>query len=328
MALEAASWIDDLVITNPPGGDTKRQGDDHLRLIKTVLKACFPNATKAFYFPSTASKTANFSVTAAEMHRTFFVDTTAGEVTATLPALAVGDAGWTCYFIKTSTNTNALFIAPASGVIQSGEVFSLAKCRRCIPGHRSTALWTGSSWIVSRVPSVPVGSCIPLHAASLPVGYEWPNGQTLASASTKYPEFYSVNGNSGVTLDKRGRVGAGKDDMGGTSANRLTGLSGGINGDVFGNTGGDEKHVLDVTELTSHVHGPGTLGGTAVSTSTFRRGGGVNVDTGALDAGAPSQVQVESTVTINSGTTAGAGSSAPHNNVQPTLIENQMLVVE
>ena len=48
MALEAGTYISDLVITNPVGAtDPKGQGDDHIRLIKSVLKATFPNLTGA-----------------------------------------------------------------------------------------------------------------------------------------------------------------------------------------------------------------------------------------------------------------------------------------
>lgn len=46
MPLESASWLDDLVVTNPVGATDKLSGaDDHLRLIKTVLKASFPSLT-------------------------------------------------------------------------------------------------------------------------------------------------------------------------------------------------------------------------------------------------------------------------------------------
>ena len=41
MGLESGVWVEDLVVTNPPSTDDKRQGDDHLRLIKTVLKNTF-----------------------------------------------------------------------------------------------------------------------------------------------------------------------------------------------------------------------------------------------------------------------------------------------
>ena len=47
MALESASFISGLVSANPPGTDAISQGDDHLRLIKTVLKASLPNANAA-----------------------------------------------------------------------------------------------------------------------------------------------------------------------------------------------------------------------------------------------------------------------------------------
>lgn len=50
MALEAGSFIEDLVIANPPGSDGKSQGDDHLRLLKTVIKATFPLAIAARKF--------------------------------------------------------------------------------------------------------------------------------------------------------------------------------------------------------------------------------------------------------------------------------------
>lgn len=44
MGLEVASFLNDLNTANPAGGDGKSQGDDHLRLLKTVLKATFPLA--------------------------------------------------------------------------------------------------------------------------------------------------------------------------------------------------------------------------------------------------------------------------------------------
>tara|TARA_R100000687_G_scaffold52345_1_gene41709 strand:+ start:37 stop:777 length:741 start_codon:yes stop_codon:yes gene_type:complete len=43
MALESASYISGLVAANPPGTDVISQGDDHLRLIKSVLKTSLPD---------------------------------------------------------------------------------------------------------------------------------------------------------------------------------------------------------------------------------------------------------------------------------------------
>lgn len=47
MAVEAATRINDLDITKPDATDSKREGDDHLRLIKKVLKQTFTNVDAA-----------------------------------------------------------------------------------------------------------------------------------------------------------------------------------------------------------------------------------------------------------------------------------------
>lgn len=47
MALETATFISQLNIANPTSTDTVSQADDHLRLIKSVLKTTFPNLDSA-----------------------------------------------------------------------------------------------------------------------------------------------------------------------------------------------------------------------------------------------------------------------------------------
>jgi hypothetical protein len=44
MGLEVATYISDLVTTNPTAGDPVSQGDDHHRLTKTVLQTQFPDS--------------------------------------------------------------------------------------------------------------------------------------------------------------------------------------------------------------------------------------------------------------------------------------------
>lgn len=54
MGLEVGTYVNDLVTSNPIGAsDAKGQGDDHLRLIKAVLKNTFPGAIGAYTFQST-----------------------------------------------------------------------------------------------------------------------------------------------------------------------------------------------------------------------------------------------------------------------------------
>lgn len=113
--------------------------------------------------------------------------------------------------------------------------------------------------------------------------------------------------------DMRGRVPAGQDDMGGTSANRLTNPAstiGGLDGDVLGGIGGSETHVITTAQLASHTHA-------APSSGSFL----VNTGSGTI--------QALSGGTANSliGATASTGSDSAHNNVQPTIILNYIIKV-
>ncbi|XAI96490.1 putative tail fiber protein [Microcystis phage Mel-JY34] len=42
MALESATFLEELVGTNPTGSDNRSEGDDHIRLVKSVLKSTLP----------------------------------------------------------------------------------------------------------------------------------------------------------------------------------------------------------------------------------------------------------------------------------------------
>ena len=334
MGLESATFISDLVTTNPPGNDLRSQGDDHLRLLKAVLKATFPNASKAFYFPSSASKTADYTILATDMNTVIRVDTTAGVVQLTLPTLVVGDAGWEISLIKINTGVNPYYILPPSGTIQSGAISGLSKTRRCIPGSRTRVLWTGSAWIAERVLAAPVGSLTPFAGTVLPVGFEWPNGQTLST--TNYPDYASVRG-SGSTPDIRGRIIAGKDNMGGSAAGRLTGTAGSVNGTTFEGTGGEERHTLVLSESPSHDHdGGGTTSGESnTHTHSYDDWTGPSQKPSSAGTSPPTNLATGQTGPNSTGhthdygfTTTPAGGDGPHNNVQPTIIENMILAVE
>jgi len=47
MSLESATYVNQLVSTNPSGSDSISQGDDHLKLIKAVMKTSFPDVDQA-----------------------------------------------------------------------------------------------------------------------------------------------------------------------------------------------------------------------------------------------------------------------------------------
>ncbi len=62
MALESSTFINGLVVTNPTSSDNISDGDNHIRLLKSTIKATFPNVTGAVSGTHTAI---NSAVTAA-----------------------------------------------------------------------------------------------------------------------------------------------------------------------------------------------------------------------------------------------------------------------
>src|SRR5690606_30912733 len=101
---------------------------------------------------------------------------------------------------------------------------------------------------------------------------------TYSALFAKLGTTYGVgDGSTTFNLpDLRGRVAAGRDDMGGTSANRLTNQSGGLDGDTLGASGGSETHTLTEAELASHTH---------VLTTYKRRGANGNTSSYGYDGG-------------------------------------------
>lgn len=167
--------------------------------------------------------------------------------------------------------------------------------------------------------TTPVGTVLDYAGSSAPSGFLLCYGQTLDSVTnTEYADLYTAIGTTyGGTgaddfnvPDLRGRVVAGQDDMGGTSADRLTDQSGGLDGDVLGDTGGSETHTLTVAELATHTH--------------TRSTGDAYFYYDAV--GAPNTLASGANFGMNTATTTGnAGSSSPHNNVQPTIILNKII---
>jgi len=147
------------------------------------------------------------------------------------------------------------------------------------------------------------GMLIPFAGATAPTGWELCYGQSLdknveAGLFAVIGYTYGGSGQFFNVPDLRGRVVAGKDNMGGAAAGRLTSQSGGVNGLSLGADGGAETHTLVEAELASHTHSVPSGG---QGSSNYALGG---------PAGSFSVSQV---------TDPTVGDTA-HNNVQPTII--------
>jgi len=208
------------------------------------------------------------------------------------------------------------------------------------PPSNTDILWVDTSATSTAGVTGPTGSVIAYAGDTAPSGWLLCHGQSVAVSS--FPALYAViqytYGGSGANFnlpDLRGRVIAGQDDMGGTSANRLTNQSGGLDGDTLGASGGSETHTLSESQLPSHSHGVGSYAtatagdhyhdvqfenrGTAAGTSFLS---GIQEGSGTSDGLTQNAGSHTHTITGSSGTT---GSGAAHNNVQPTIILNYII---
>ncbi len=163
---------------------------------------------------------------------------------------------------------------------------------------------------VKQAAATPTGVILPFGGTSAPTDFLLCYGQSV-STSTYADLFatigytYGGSGSSFSLPDLRGRVIAGQDDMGGTSANRLTGQTGGLNGDTLGGTGGAETHTLTVAQTPSHSH----------NITAHSRGSG---NSGLVH-------EPSSFASPIAFPTDSSGSGQAHNNVQPTLILNYII---
>lgn len=138
MALESGTFVSDLQQTNPPGTDKKKQGDDHLRLIKTVLRNTFPNGSRAQYFARSRAVTVNGAIAATDMAATISADATAGNISLSLPSLAAGDDGWAVRVFKSDASANTV---TATGTVNGVSGFTLSR-----QFEAGLFIWGGSAW--------------------------------------------------------------------------------------------------------------------------------------------------------------------------------------
>lgn len=102
MALESSTYINGLVITNPTSSDNVGDGDNHIRLLKSTIRATFPNINGALTSTNTAidgAVTATTGATSANtaskiVARDASGNFSAGTVTAALSGNASTASRW------------------------------------------------------------------------------------------------------------------------------------------------------------------------------------------------------------------------------------------
>ena len=168
---------------------------------------------------------------------------------------------------------------------------------------------------------IPLGIPLPYLGTTAPEGYFLCYGQAISRST--YAALFAILGTTygpgdGSTTfnlpDLRGRTLAGKDDMGGASAARLSDYAGTTLGAAFGS----QNHVLTTPQMPSHAHG--------VSDPGHSHGYSQVAPTGGIASGSGYGQYSTSTSPATTGITLqNTGGDGAHPNVQPTIITNWIL---
>tara|TARA_R110000824_G_scaffold214972_2_gene401237 strand:+ start:290 stop:1291 length:1002 start_codon:yes stop_codon:yes gene_type:complete len=324
MGLEAntsSTYINGLVGTNPTTADPLSEGDNHLRLIKDVLKRTFPSVTGAVTVsnnqinngiadtstatnvatPSTLVKrdaSGNFSATVITSN---LIGNVVGQIqgdvyasNGTSVVVQNGTDGTDAIFTGTATKAAAIEVDGVSADVEHRMVFGEDNDGINAPEYLykdsaanftynpSTNALTAGSFVGAVALSNVTGLQSALDAKTTLLAV-WPIGSIYTSVTSANPSTL-FGGNWEA-------FGAGRVLIGLDSAD--------TDFDAAEETGGAKTHTLTTAEMPSHTHTFTAF--QTISGSNNRTGGG------ALSASASS-------------TTASTGGGGAHNNVQPYIV--------
>lgn len=304
MGLEAATYIPDLDTSNPLAGDRKNQGDDHLRLLKTVLKNNFPGADRPFRFDDYVVITVDTTLDETYDGKTVLVVTAGSTVEITLPTPTFD--GWRCKIVKSASgDAFPVFVLPPSGTIQVS-VGTVAKVRLGVMNEVSEFFWAGSFVRLSPAGAPRAGS-VEIQMGAIPTGYLSFDGSSLLRAD--HPELFLVWGTTFGAAD-------GTHFSIPNLIDRFPAFSA-----TVGQVGGEASHTLTTAELPVHSHansvGDTRTWGFDYTQRTLNADASIpNTTVSDVSAG-PNTKGISNTGGTLSITNANAGSGNAHENRPP-----------
>lgn len=165
-----------------------------------------------------------------------------------------------------------------------------------------------------------IGMIVDWPAPNLPAKFLWADGSnrsrtTYAALFAEYGTTHGAGDGSTTfgTPDRRGRVAVGRDDMGGTPANRVTAAVSGIDGLTLGAAGGAQAFTPSLAKMVLHGHQ------FRVGLTDFNTSGGFMRGTTSQINHAP----YTGTPTGADGTQiGGAGGGADQETMPPSMVTN------
>lgn len=286
MAIEAATYIDTLNASNPLTTDFVAEGDNHIRLLKQVIKATFPNANSPIYFDiANATLSSNTTiVNATDGGKLFPVTANGGNITITLPA-SPSDR-MRLKLLRVDATQNTLTIAGNGKLINSAASFLLRRQWQWVELLYSSVL---GGWWANDSGYEPPGKIVYSPASSLHNHVMCDGSTTLGTAASgadlqgdAYRPLYEfvrnnysdalapVSGGRGASAaadwaanktiempDYRGYYLLGSDAMGGVAANRVTSAVSGI-ASAVNSVGGSQSKTIAQANLPAYTL-PNTL---------------------------------------------------------------------
>lgn len=242
------------------------------------------------------------------------------------------------------------------------------------PSTNDTLVWNGTKWVPGTAFNYfATGMEMDFHGTTAPAGWVLASGRTIGNAASGATEranadtqalfvaLWTAYGNAAcpvsggrggsaaadfaanktITLpDKRGRVSVGRDNMGGSTAGRVTSAGSGIDGTTMGSNGGAQTVTLDRANLPNAAL---TVSGTAASAGAHTHdlqiptnfnesqsggiaAGGTFLDTNVTVAnGAKSDGAHTHTVSGSTNSINGGVAQTTVNKMQPTWINTKII---
>lgn len=313
MPLETATYVSDLVTSNPAASDGMNNADDHMRMIKATLKTTFPSITGAVTATHTQINNA---------------------VAATINGVsAFADAG---VFFKTSGDGFVNTLAGDIDVKLAGVIGATFQRTGGVNFFKVTGQIEATTIVAAGM--CPIGSILIWPSDTLPPTTEgvfaWCNGgaasrSTYATCYARIGTLYGAgDGTTTFNLPNYQEVAlVGKSTMGGgTSPGLLGSISAGLKAVLNGLFGSNQKTLVTANLPPQTPSGTITNGAITLSLSGLVGTGSNGVQGGGTFSGATSPAGASGSASQATSTftgTAFAGQiSTPFDTVQPSRTTN------